>query len=109
MSGHTVEFQVVFRSEGEVTRSRIEATLEYPQKDGSRGVVSSTAMIAVGRVNFSFVFEDFGELHLVLSKDGGTFFEETIPIQPYLRRCSALVVRLDLWSDHQAHDEVMVS
>ena len=82
MVGHTVEFQVVFRSEGEDTRSRVEATLEYPQKDGSRGVVSSTAMIAVGRVNFSFVFEDFGELHLVLSKDGETFFEETIPIQP---------------------------
>jgi hypothetical protein len=82
MVGHTVEFQVTFRSEGEDTRSRIEATLEFPQKDGSRGVVTSTAMIAVGRVNFSFAFEEFGDLHLVLSKNGETFFEETIPIQP---------------------------
>jgi hypothetical protein len=82
MVGHTVEFQVVFRSEGEDTRSRIDATLEFPQKDGSHGAVTSTAMIAVGRVNFSFVFEEFGDLHLVLSKDGETFFEENIPIQP---------------------------
>ena len=82
MVGHTVEFKVIFRSEGEDTRSRIEALLEFPQKDGSRGVVTSTAMIAVGRVNFSFVFEDFGDLHIVLSKDGETFFEETIPMQP---------------------------
>jgi hypothetical protein len=73
---------VIFRSEGEDTRSRIEAALEFPQKDGSRGVVTSTAMIAVGRVNFSFAFEEFGDLHLVLSKDGETFFEENIPIRP---------------------------
>jgi hypothetical protein len=82
MVGHAVDFQVVFRSEGEDTRSRIEATLEFPQKGGARGVVSSTAMIAVGRVNFSFVFEEFGDLHLILSKDGETFFEDTIPLRP---------------------------
>ena len=39
-------------------------------------------MIAVGRVNFSFALEEFGDLHLVLSKDGKTFFEETIPVHP---------------------------
>ena len=43
MIGHTMEFQVIFRSEGEDTRSRIKATLEFPQKDGSRGVVTSAA------------------------------------------------------------------
>ncbi len=82
MLGHTVEFQVVFRSEGEDTRARIEATLEFPQKEGARGVTASTAMIAVGRVNFSFVFEEFGDLQISLSKDGVTFFEERIPLQP---------------------------
>ena len=39
-------------------------------------------MVAVGRVNFSFVFEEFGDLRLSLSKEGETFFEDTIPIQP---------------------------
>jgi hypothetical protein len=39
-------------------------------------------MIAVGRVGFSFVFEEFGDLQLSLSKDGEVFFEDTIPIQP---------------------------
>ena len=82
MVGHTVSFQVIFRSEGEDTRSRIDATLEFPEKDGARGVVTSTAMIAVGRVDFSFVFEEFGDLHLSLSKDGEAFFEDTIPIEP---------------------------
>jgi hypothetical protein len=82
MIGHAVDFQVVFRAENEDSRSRIEAVLEYPQKDGRRGVVSSSSMVAVGRVSFSFVFEEFGELHLSLSKDGKAFFEDTIPIQP---------------------------
>ena len=82
MIGHTVEFQVTFRAEGEDTRSRIDAKLEIPQKDGTRTVVASSAMIAVGRVGFSFVFEEFGDLLLSLSKDGETFFEDTIPIQP---------------------------
>jgi hypothetical protein len=82
MVGHTVEFQVVFRSEGEDTRSRVQGMLEFPQKDGGGGVVTSSAMVAVGRVNFSFVFEEFGDLHLSLSKEGETFFEDTIPIQP---------------------------
>ena len=82
MLGHTVEFQVIFRSEGEDTRARIDATLEYPRKDGARGVTVATAMIAVGRVNFSFVFEEFGDLELSLSKDGVKFFEDRIPLQP---------------------------
>ena len=82
MVGHAVDFQVIFRAEGEDTRSRIDATLQFPQKDGTLGVLASSAMVAVGRVNFSFVFEEFGDLHLSLSKDGQAFFEDTIPIQP---------------------------
>ncbi|HEX5370004.1 MAG TPA: hypothetical protein VFY10_11365 [Dehalococcoidia bacterium] len=82
MLGHTVEFQVIFRSEAEDTRARIDATIEYPRKDGARGVATSRAMIAVGRVNFSFVFEDFGDLLISLSKDGATFFDERIPLEP---------------------------
>lgn len=77
-----MDFDVIFRSEGEDTRLRIEAILQFPKKDGTQGVVASSAMAAVGRVNFSFVFEEFGELHLSLSKEGVTFFEDTIPIQP---------------------------
>jgi tryptophan synthase beta subunit len=82
MVGHTVNFEVIFRSEGEDTRSRIEARLEFPRKGGTRAVLDSSAMIAVGRVKFSFVFEEFGDLQLSLSKDGEVFFEETIPLQP---------------------------
>ena len=77
-----MNFEVIFRSEGEDTRSRIEARLEFPRKDGTRAVLDSSATIAVGRVNFSFVFEEFGDLQLSLSKDGQVFFEETIPLQP---------------------------
>lgn len=82
MLGHTVDFSVLFRAEDEDTRSRIEARLEYPQKDGTRAVATSSAMIAVGRVALSFVFEEFGNLQISLSKDGHVFFEDTIPIQP---------------------------
>ena len=81
MFGHTVDFAVVFTSEDEDPRSRVDARLEYPGVDGTRGEVTSSVMIAVGRVNFSFVFEAYGELNLSLSHRGETFFEDTIPLQ----------------------------
>ncbi len=81
MVGHTVEFQVVFESEGEDTRARIEARVEYPRKDGERGASTSSAMIALGRVGCSFVFEEYGDLKVSLSKDGIAFFEDTIVLQ----------------------------
>ena len=82
MIGHTVDFQVIFRSEGEDTRSRIEGKLVVPGKDGASAVIAASAMIAVGRMSFSFVFEEFGDLELSLAKNGEVFFEDTIPIQP---------------------------
>ena len=82
MVGHTIDFQVVFESENEDTRARVEARLDYPRKDGVRGILTSSAMIAVGRVAFSFVFEEYGELKLSLSKDGTAFFEDSITLQP---------------------------
>ena len=50
MVGHTVDFDVIFRSEGEDTRLRIDATLQFPKKDGTQGVVASSAMAAVVRI-----------------------------------------------------------
>lgn len=81
MVGHTIEFQVIFEASDEDSRSRIDALLTVPQKDGSTGEVQSSAMIATGRVAFSFVFEVPGELRVVLSYRGETFFEDTIPLQ----------------------------
>ena len=81
MIGHTVDFQVHFTGQGEDTRSRIDGKLEYPQKDGTWGEMTSSAMVATGRVNFSFVFEAYGDLRITLSRRGKTFFEETIPLE----------------------------
>jgi hypothetical protein len=81
MVGHTVDFQVTFEAGEEDSRSRVEARLEYPQKDGGRGEIVSSAMIATGRVGFSFVYEAPGDLTITLSYRGETFFEETIPLQ----------------------------
>ena len=81
MIGHTVEFQVIFTAEDEDTRSRVEARLEYPDKAGGRGEIVSSAMIATGRVAFTFVYEAPGDLTITLSYKGETFFEDTIPLQ----------------------------
>ena len=81
MFGHTVDFAVVFTAQDEDPRSRVDARLEYPGKDGARDEVTSSAMIAVGRLNFSFVFEAYGDLKLSLAYRGETFFEDTIPLQ----------------------------
>lgn len=81
MVGHTVEFQVVFDAGDEDPRSRIEARLEYPQRDGRRGEIVSSAMIATGRASFSFVYEAPGDLIITLSYQGEPFFEEVIPLQ----------------------------
>ena len=81
MFGHTVDFVVVFTAQGEDSRSRVDAKLEYPGKDGGREEVTSSAMIAVGRLNFSFVFEAYGDLKLSVAYGGEPFFEETIPLE----------------------------
>jgi hypothetical protein len=81
MIGHTIEFQVVFEAEDEDTRSRVEAFLEYPQRDGGRGQVSTSVMVALGRVAFSFVYEAPGELNITLVHNGKPFFEDTIPLE----------------------------
>ena len=81
MIGHTVDFTVLFEATDEDSRSRIEGKLAYPQKDGSRGEVVSSAMIATGRVAFSFVYEGPGDLVIALSYRGEVFFEDTIPLQ----------------------------
>jgi hypothetical protein len=81
MIGHTVEFQVVFEAEGEDTRSRIEAHLEYPQGDGGTGEVETSAMVALGRVGFSFIYEATGDLNISLRHGGKVFFEDTIPLE----------------------------
>ncbi len=81
MIGHTIEFTVIFEYTDEDSRSRVEARLETPQKDGSKGEVVSSAMIATGRVNFSFVFEAPGDLLVTLSYRGEKFFEDAIPLQ----------------------------
>ncbi|MGE0688928.1 MAG: hypothetical protein AB7P33_19475 [Dehalococcoidia bacterium] len=81
MIGHTIEFQVVFEAEGEDTRSRVEAFLTYPQKDGARGEVQTSVMVALGRVAFSFVYEAPGDLTITLVHKGAPFFEDTIPLE----------------------------
>lgn len=81
MAGHTIDFRVLFSAEGEDTRSRIEARLEFPQKDGGRGEVTASPMIASGQVAFSFVFEEYGDLEISLSYQGKEFFRDTIPLQ----------------------------
>jgi hypothetical protein len=81
MIGHAVDFTVLFEATDEDSRSRVEARLEYPQKDGSVGEVSSSAMIATGRVAFSFVYEAPGDLKISLAYRGNVFFEDTIPLQ----------------------------
>jgi hypothetical protein len=81
MAGHSVDFTVLFEATDEDSRARIEATLSYPQKDGGRGEIASSAMIATGRVAFSFVYETPGDLTITLSHRGDVFFEDTIPLQ----------------------------
>ena len=80
MFGHTIDFDILFTSQGENMRSRVEAKLEYPAKNGTRGEVASGVLVAVGRVSCSFVFEAYGDLHISLSHQGKTFFEDTIPL-----------------------------
>ena len=81
MLGHSVDFTIVFEATDEDSRSRVEAKIEYPQKDGGRGEATSSAMIATGRVAFSFVYEAPGDLTITLAYRGETFFEDTIPLQ----------------------------
>lgn len=81
MIGHTIQFEVVFEAEGEDTRSRVEAVLEYPQRDGGVGKVQTSVMLALGRVGFSFVYEAPGDLRLTLTYKGNVFFEDTIPLE----------------------------
>lgn len=81
MIGHTVDFDVIFTSEGEEPNSEVEARLECPSKDGGHSVVKSSVMVGTGRFSLSFVFEAHGDLKISLSRDGELFFKETIPLQ----------------------------
>ena len=81
MIGHTIEFQVIFEAEGEDTRSRVEAHLEYPLQDGGVGETETSAMVALGRVGFSFVYSTPGELKIALRHGGKVFFLDTIPLE----------------------------
>ncbi len=81
MIGHTVEFEVIFEAEGEDTRSRVEGRLEYPLRDGGTGEVEASAMVALGRVGFSFVYSAPGDLNISLRHAGKVVFEDTIPLE----------------------------
>jgi hypothetical protein len=81
MIGHTVEFQVIFEADGEDTRSRVEAHLEYPLGEGRIGETETSAMVALGRVAFSFVYSAPGDLNISLRHGGKVFFQDTIPLE----------------------------
>ena len=81
MVGHAVDFDIIFRSEGEQPDSDVEAKLEFPQKDGGHGRITSFAKIEAGKVSVSFLFEAYGDLRISVARSGEMFFKETISLQ----------------------------